>query len=102
MATFPNDGEAFFLLAQWCTVAKAWKELPQRFDAMHEAEQAATERGIYRVTLWCEGEGSTWYRSREWGRNDCQPPTASAFGPARTPATPRGRQTRYRPTSPHE
>jgi hypothetical protein len=55
MATFPNDGEAFFLLAQWCTVAKAWRELPQRFDAMHEAEQAATERGIYRVTLWCDG-----------------------------------------------
>ncbi len=42
MATAPNDGEAFFFLARWCTVAKAWKELPLRFDSMHEAEQAAT------------------------------------------------------------
>jgi hypothetical protein len=44
-----------FVLAVWCTVSKAWHDLPGRYESPGQAEDAATERGIYRVVFVCDG-----------------------------------------------
>jgi hypothetical protein len=50
----PNDtDEAFFTLSAWCTATRQWIEHPVRFRSVQHAEQAAAERGIYRVTATC-------------------------------------------------
>lgn len=56
MATADRKAEsAYFILTAWCTVAKAWHEIPGRHGSVQDAERMATERGIYRVTYFCEG-----------------------------------------------
>lgn len=54
MGTQPRLESAYFTLAQWCSVSKAWHDLPGRYDSMRHAEDAATERGIYRVVYVCD------------------------------------------------
>lgn len=49
MATAPRHDVLPFVLAQWCSVRKAWVELPGQYRSPQSAEQAAVERGIYRV-----------------------------------------------------
>jgi hypothetical protein len=50
----PNDGH--FVLSMWCTATKAWHDLPSVYQFVGEAEQAATERGIYRVAYLRAGK----------------------------------------------
>lgn len=46
---------AYFVLAVWCSAAKAWRDLPLCHHSAQAAEAAAAERGIYRATYICEG-----------------------------------------------
>lgn len=55
MNTKPDDTAAYFILTAWCTVAKAWHEMPGHFASAQDAERMATERGIYRVTYVRDG-----------------------------------------------
>lgn len=55
MGTQPRLESAYFTLAHWCSVSKAWHEMPGRFASAQDAERTAAERGIYRVTYVCEG-----------------------------------------------
>ena len=48
MATLPPSKSAYFVLAQWCSLTKAWLDLPGHHDSPQQAERAATERGVYR------------------------------------------------------
>lgn len=44
-----KQNDAYFVLAAWCTVAKAWQDAPGNYDSVQDAERAATEPGVYRV-----------------------------------------------------
>lgn len=55
MATAPRHDVLPFVLAQWCSVRKAWVELPGQYRSPQSAEQAAVERGIYRVVYVYDG-----------------------------------------------
>jgi|694.fasta_scaffold06534_3 hypothetical protein len=44
-----DDGDGYFVLVAWCTVAKAWHDLPGRHASVQDAERAVTDPGIYRV-----------------------------------------------------
>ena len=55
MDTKTDNATAYFMLTAWCTVAKAWQEMPGRYASPDDARDKATERGIYRVTFVCEG-----------------------------------------------
>ena len=54
MATDPQYDVPTFVLAQWCSVSKAWVELPGQYRSPQLAELAAVERGIYRVVYVCD------------------------------------------------
>ena len=41
--------EGYFVLSAWCTTSKAWHDLPGVYAFPGEAEDAAVERGVYRV-----------------------------------------------------
>jgi hypothetical protein len=51
---YSEDGH--FALSMWCTATKAWHDLPAVYQFVGEAEQAATERGIYRVAYLRAGK----------------------------------------------
>jgi hypothetical protein len=54
--TAKNEPEpGYFLLSAWCTHAKRWLDMKPRFISPGDAEQAVTERGIYRVVFVREG-----------------------------------------------
>jgi len=55
MATDPQYDVPTFVLAQWCSVTKAWQEMPGQYRSPQLAERAAVERGIYRVVYVCDG-----------------------------------------------
>ena len=55
MATDPEYDVPTFVLAQWCSVTKAWQEMPGQYRSPQLAERAAVERGIYRVVYVCNG-----------------------------------------------
>ncbi|MFM8495520.1 MAG: hypothetical protein ACKOEM_08340 [Planctomycetia bacterium] len=44
-----DDSDGHFILAAWCTVAKAWRDVPGHHASMQDAERTATDPGIYRV-----------------------------------------------------
>jgi hypothetical protein len=48
-----EDGH--FVLAAWCTASKAWHEQPGQYESAWQAQDAATERGIYRVAYVRKG-----------------------------------------------
>lgn len=49
MSTRNEDADAYFILAAWCTVAKAWRDGAGRYESVQDAERAAADPGIYRV-----------------------------------------------------
>jgi hypothetical protein len=49
------EPDAYFVLAVWCTAARAWHDLPARYGSAPDARDAARERGIYRVCYVCDG-----------------------------------------------
>jgi hypothetical protein len=59
MGTQPRPESAYFTLAQWCSVNKAWHDLPGQYESIRHAEDAATERGIYRVAFVSGGRRLT-------------------------------------------
>jgi hypothetical protein len=59
MSTDTQTEPAHFLLAMWCSVNRSWQRLPGSFEYPHEAIEAATERGIYRVWYITEGRQIT-------------------------------------------
>jgi hypothetical protein len=52
--SFPAALDAGRLTA-WYTATRRWVEQPGRFDSIEHAERAATDRGIYRVEVVCDG-----------------------------------------------
>jgi hypothetical protein len=56
MNTDTHAGTPCFVLAQSCSVSKAWHDLPGHYQSPQHAEDAATERGIYRVVCVCNGQ----------------------------------------------
>jgi hypothetical protein len=48
-----EDGH--FLLSAWCTASKAWRDQPGQYESTWQAQAAATERGIYRVSYLRDG-----------------------------------------------
>lgn len=45
-----------FALDQWCSVSKTWRDLHGQYESPRHAEDAATERGIYRVVFVRNGQ----------------------------------------------
>lgn len=53
----PGPG-CYFAPAAWCSATKKWCDCGSRFRTFADAEGAARERGIYRVTVVCDGRRS--------------------------------------------
>ncbi len=51
MSTKPEQATPYVMLTAWCTATKAWREVPGKYESICQAEDAATERGIYRVAF---------------------------------------------------
>lgn len=55
MKKMPQVAPGHCLLSQWCSVRKDWLDLPGEYHSLSHAEDAATERGIYRVLYVGDG-----------------------------------------------
>jgi hypothetical protein len=51
-----KTGKAFFMLSRWCNAKTTWLETAVCHGCVGECESAASERGIYRVSVVCEGQ----------------------------------------------
>ena len=52
-----SNSDGFFVLAAWCTVAKAWRDLDDRFESVADARDTAVQaRGIYRIAYVRNGK----------------------------------------------
>ena len=58
MGTDKNPiADGFFVLAAWCTVAKSWRDLDERFGSVADARDAAVQtRRIYRIAYVRNGK----------------------------------------------
>ena len=50
-----SDWGGHFVLAAWCTATKQWQDLPHKYESIGAAQDAAIERGIYRVAYLQDG-----------------------------------------------
>jgi hypothetical protein len=48
-----EDGH--FVLSAWCTASKDWHDQEGQYESIWQAQAAATERGIYRVSYLRDG-----------------------------------------------
>jgi hypothetical protein len=50
-----SSDDGYFMLSAWCTTAKAWHGHEGQYESSWQAQAAATERGIYRVSYLRDG-----------------------------------------------